>query len=160
MVQKLWQGIKQLRERNTGVCRKTGLPFGKLEDHFIVGGDETCLMADADGNLKIMGEYGKKKHEKKVADHRGSTTMYRTGTPAGHNGPTAFIMKGKKRKRGMTDNFLVSQGCAPEGSTIEMTENAFMTTEAWETITPKVSTIYPCTVLSIVSLITLCHLLL
>lgn len=69
-------------------------------------------------------------------------------------------MKGKKRKRGMTDNFLVSQGCAPEGSTIEMTENAFMTTEAWETITPKVSTIYPCTVLSIVSLLTLCHLLL
>jgi hypothetical protein len=131
------RALRYLREKNTGVCRLTGKSFGELIDHFIVGGDETCLMADADGDLKILGEVGRKKHERKVADFRASCTMYRTGTPAGSNGPTAFLMKGKQRKAGMTDKFLIKEGCA-KGSTIAMTPNAFMTDEAWKEISPKV----------------------
>ena len=68
---------------NTGVCNKTGKSFGELIDHFILGGDETNLIADADGEVRIVGEKGKKKQEKKVANYRGSITMYRTGVAAG-----------------------------------------------------------------------------
>jgi hypothetical protein len=49
------------------VCDKTGKSFGELIDHFIIGGNETDLIADADGDLRIVGEKGKKKHKKKVA---------------------------------------------------------------------------------------------
>ena len=134
------KGLRFLREKNTGVCRKTGKTFGELINHFVVGGDETCLMADADG-IKIVGEVGRKKHERKGADFRGSLTMFRTGTPAGDNGPTAFIMKGIRSK--YKDKFLIDNGCA-EGSTIAMTENAFMTIESWENITPSVSAVCLC----------------
>ena len=56
-----------LRTKNTGVCNKTGKSFVELIDHFILGSDETNLIADADGKLRIVGEKGKKKHEKKVS---------------------------------------------------------------------------------------------
>ena len=131
------KAISFLREKNTGICNKTGKQFGELIEHFILGGDETCLIADADGDLKIVGEYGKKKHEKKAADYKGSITMYRTGNAAGNNGPTAFVMKGKKRRAGYSDAFLRQEGCA-EGSTIVMTENAFMTDAAWETMADSI----------------------
>lgn len=67
--------------------------------------------------------------------------MFRTGTPAGDNGPTAFIMKGKRSR--YKDKFLIDNGAA-KGSTIAMTENAFMTIEAWEEITPGVSAVCLC----------------
>ena len=70
--------------------------FGELIEHFILGSDDTCLIADADGDLKVVGEYGKKKHEKKDTDYCGSITMYRTGNVVGNNDPIAFVMKGKK----------------------------------------------------------------
>jgi hypothetical protein len=81
-----------LREKNTGVCRRTGKSFGELIEHFIIGGDETNLIADADGTMRIIGEFGRRKHEKKVGDCRASCTMYRTGTSGGNNGPTVFVM--------------------------------------------------------------------
>ena len=65
------------RHKN-GVCLKTSLSFGDLIDHYIIGIDETCLMTDASGDLKIFGEVGRKKHEKKVADFRDLTTMVRS----------------------------------------------------------------------------------
>ena len=68
-----------LREHNTGVCLKTGLSFGELIDHHIIGLDKTCLMTDASGDLKIFGEVGRKKHEKKAADFRDLTTMVQSG---------------------------------------------------------------------------------
>ena len=63
-IQNYARAISFLRENNTGVCNKTGKQFGELIEHFIVGGDETCLIADADGDLKVIGKAGKKKHEK------------------------------------------------------------------------------------------------
>ena len=113
------------------MCNKTGKSFGELTDRFILGGDNTNLIADADGDLRIVGEKEKKKHEKKVANYRGSITMYRTGIAAGHNDPTVFLLKGKKRKSGFNETFLRQEGWAL-GSTICMTENAYMTEEAWE----------------------------
>ena len=58
--------------------------------------------------------------------------------------PLLFIMKGKNRKKGMTNSFLIDEGCAV-GSTIAMTENAFMTDAAWQEITDQVGAIvYVC----------------
>ena len=100
-------------------------------DHFIVGGNETCLMADVDGNLKIVGEAGKRKHENNVLDYRGSCTMYRSGCPAGHNDPTAFVMSGTKHPSWSNEKYLVKEGCAP-GSYMVMMERAFMADQAWK----------------------------
>lgn len=136
------RALRFLREKNTGLCKRTGKTFGELIDYFIVGGDETCMMSDSNGDLKIKGEAGRKKHEKKVSNNRGSITMYRTGTPAGSNGPTAFIMAGKRRRAGYTDAYLQRMGAAP-GSTIAMTDKAFMTNDAWDEIAEKVSSCCP-----------------
>ena len=136
-------GLAFLRKHNTGTCPVSGKTFGEVIDHFVVGGDETCLMSDSNGDLKIVGAKHKRKHERKVSDHRCSITMFRTGTPAGNNGPTAFILKGKKRPAGISEELLIKNSCEP-GSTVAMTENAFMTDAAWVEITPKVSIICNC----------------
>ena len=54
------EGLNFLREKNKRVCRKTGKHFGELIEHFVIGGDETNLIADADGDLKIIGDAGKR----------------------------------------------------------------------------------------------------
>jgi hypothetical protein len=54
-----------LQTKNTNVFNATRKSFGKLIDHFILGGNEINLIADANGELKIVGEQGKKKHKKK-----------------------------------------------------------------------------------------------
>ena len=55
--------------------------------YFIIGGDETCLMASDDGSCKVVGDAERKKHEKKTADCRASITLYRVGNAAGDTGP-------------------------------------------------------------------------
>jgi hypothetical protein len=112
-----------------GVCNATRKSFGGLTDHFILGGNETNLITDANGELKVVGEQGKKKHEKKVSDYRGSITMYRTGVAVRHNGPTVSLLKGKKQRVGHKDTFLKKEGCAI-GLTVIMMENAYMAKDA------------------------------
>eukprot|EP00978_Attheya_sp_CCMP212_P031727 scaffold120920_cov35-Attheya_sp.AAC.1 len=128
--------LNELRLRNTGLCKLSGKTFGEVIHHFIFGGDESCMMASA-GELSIVGSMDRKKHEKKIADSRVSITLYRTGSVAGSQGPTIALMKGKRRKVGYSDKFLVKKGFA-EGSTIIMTPTAFVTEEAWEEMTPFV----------------------
>ncbi len=82
-----------LRTKNTNVWNATRKSFGELINHFILGGNETNLIADANGELMIVGEKGKEKHEKKVSDYRGSITIYHTGVTVGHNGLTVFLLK-------------------------------------------------------------------
>ena len=83
-----------LRKHNTGTCPKTGKTFGELIERFVLNGDETNLMADNDGNMKIIGEFGRQKHKKRVSDCKASATMYRFGSAGGDNGPTVFVMAG------------------------------------------------------------------
>ncbi len=118
------------------VCNKIDKSFGEVIEYFILGGNETCLIADADRDLRIVGERGKKKHEKKVSDFWGSVTMYHTGTAAGNNGPAAFLMKGQKQKVGYSNKFLEDEGCAI-GSMVVMTENAYMMEATWEKLLPS-----------------------
>ena len=58
--------LDELRRHNTGLCKHTGKTFGEVIDHFVVGGDETCLLASG-GSVHIIGDKDKKKHELKSA---------------------------------------------------------------------------------------------
>jgi hypothetical protein len=87
--------------------------------------------------VKVIGAANRKKHEKKSADYRSSISLYRTGSVDGDTGPIIFLMKGKTKRHGFTDQYLRSNGCVI-GSTVIMTENAFMTVGAWDRMTPNV----------------------
>jgi hypothetical protein len=113
--------FKVLREKNIGLCKKSGKTFGEVMAHFIIGLDEMCIMSDAHGTLTVIGSFDKKKYEKLLQDSRVSITIIRTGTAAGTTGPTIFLLKGTKVKAAYTDDFLMKYGLAP-GSTIIMTE--------------------------------------
>ena len=78
-------------------------------EHFMCGGDETCFLASA-GEVTIIGEKEKKKHEGHTANSRISATIYRTGFASGHTGPTGFLPPGKNRKATYTDDFLERHG--------------------------------------------------
>ena len=121
--------FNELRDKNTGRCPVSGKSYGELAAHFLLGGDETCLLA-SDGNCMIIGDKDKKKHEKNNADSRTSATMYRVGNAAGDSGPTGFLAAGKKRAPGYDNAFLVRHGAA-RGSSLHMTPNGFMTEVAW-----------------------------
>ena len=86
------EGLNFLREHSTGSCKKSGKTFGEVIDHFIVGYDEANMTANADGSVRIVGEFGRKKHEKIASDCRTSCTVGRSGSAADDNGPTSFIM--------------------------------------------------------------------
>ena len=125
-----------LRERNTGLT-PDGKTFGEVAHHFVAGGDETCLLASG-GDVKIIGDKEKKKHQVQSANSRTSITVYRSGTAAGAHGPVGFLPPGQKRKAGYDDAFLVKHG-APEGSTIEMTPTGYMTEEGWLEMSPHMA---------------------
>ena len=129
------QAFDFLRTHNLGVCQKTGKNFEEVIAHFIIGGDKTCLQADADGDVKIVGEFGCMKYEKKVSDCRASAAMHRTRTAGGSNGPTVFLMAGQRVRSGFSNQFLQEEGCEV-GSSIQMTKNAFVTEAAWLAMTP------------------------
>ena len=57
-----------LQERN---LPDKGVDFKHLMPHFVVGGDETCLMACATGVIKVFGDIYKKKNTKKTLTTRG-----------------------------------------------------------------------------------------
>ena len=105
-------------------------------EHFLISGDETNLIANPDGEMKTIGEFGRRKHEKKVSDCRSSATMFRTGTAGGNNGPTVFIMAGKRVQQGYDSKYLIWHGAVP-GSSIQMTQKAFMTDKCWLDMTPN-----------------------
>ena len=81
-----------LLEKNTGKCRVTGKTFREVMHHFVIGADETNLMCDQHLTIKFVGEFGRKKHEKRGGSCRASATMLRTGNATGDNGPTVFVM--------------------------------------------------------------------
>ncbi len=119
-----------LHTSNTGLCKRSGKTFGEVMGHFIVGLNEMCLMSDAHGDLRVFGSASKKKHDKLLQDLRVSIIVVRTGTVAGDTGPTIFLLKGTKKRAFFTNDFFVMHGMAI-GLTIIMTENAYMTDEAW-----------------------------
>ena len=60
--------FNDLRRKNGRLCKNTGKKFGELMQHFVLSIDESCIMADAGGNIKIIGAADRKNHEKILAD--------------------------------------------------------------------------------------------
>ena len=87
--------------------------------------------------MKIIGESHRKKHEQNKNDYRVSISLHRMGSIGADNGPTFLLMKGTKNRKGYTDAFL-ERNIAAKGSSFDMTENAYMTDEAWLVMKPKV----------------------
>jgi hypothetical protein len=87
------------------ICNQTGklLVLGELIQHFVVGGDETCLMADRHHrDLHIIGAAGIKKHKKKTSDTRCSITLFCTGVTSG----LSFIWQDEWQKSFWTCQFV------------------------------------------------------
>ena len=81
-----------MREKNVGLT-PDGRTFGEVIDDFVVGGDETCFLASA-GDIKIIGDKDKPKHDLPTGSSRVSATIYRLGSTNGATGPTAFLPPG------------------------------------------------------------------
>ncbi len=79
----------------------------------------------------------KQKTEKPTSDSQQSITMCRTDSDARDTGSMVFLLKGQRKKFGYMDQFLLDSSTSI-GSTIVMTENAFMTIAAWEDLMPSV----------------------
>ena len=125
-----------LREKNTGLT-PGGQTFGEVMPYFVFGGDETCLLA-SDGDVSIIGDKAKPKHDVAAGSSRTSITMYRVGSAAGADGPTGFLPPGARKKTGYDDDFLIKHG-ASAGSTFAMTPTGYMTEEAWVELAPKMA---------------------
>ena len=86
-----------------------GVPFDDLMVHFIIGGDEACLMASATGVVNPLSDKSKIKHEIIMNDSRASMSVLRTAATGGATGPTYFLMEGVKTKPGYTSAWLQRQ---------------------------------------------------
>ena len=86
-------------------------------------------------NIKICGSRDKKKHDNEKGSSRDSVTNIRCGNAANRQAATFILLAGKKRNPDFSDDFLVRNGAAP-GSTIIMTESAFLTKVAWSRLVP------------------------
>jgi len=102
--------------------------------HSVFNLDEECVMATGK-NFRICGSAEKKKHDNEKGSSRASITGIRCGNAANQQGPTFLLLAGKRRNPDYSDDFLVKNGAAP-GSTIIMTESAFLTNEAWVKMVP------------------------
>jgi len=83
-------------EEALGFQRKMNQPADEylmLEDHFLGNLDETCLMANADGSVRVIASLSKKKTEKNTDDSRASITSLRIGLASGTQGPFTFLAK-------------------------------------------------------------------
>ena len=69
------------------------------------------MISNADDTVKIGGEFEHRKHEKIVSDCQASCTLGRSGTAAGDNGPTSFIMTGQRAAAEFYTKMLLENGC-------------------------------------------------
>jgi len=108
--------------------------FMQVEDHFFGNLDETCLMANADGSIRVIASASKKKTEQNTDDSRASITSLRVGTAAGTQGPFIFLAKGSRIDRPSLKNIFKEQ--CPSGSSIIVSPLAYVTDEAWLELVP------------------------
>lgn len=109
--------------------------FDNLRDHFTANLDESNFQC-SEGNVKVLGKRGKKKHEKNTQDNRDSITALRVGVAAGHGGPRFFLGKGKTVESDRLKNFC-KHFPAPPGSFVDVNASAYMTNEMWQECVPK-----------------------
>ena len=97
--------------------RRTNSPrdiFIRYAHFFQLNLDESCFLCN-EGELKIIGDNDKPRHDKNCSDSRFSITVLRVGSAAGVNGPVIFLAKGTKVHPRMRGNNLVNKYGLPEG---------------------------------------------
>ena len=72
--------------------------------HFCGNEDEGCLLASG-GDVKVVGEKGRSKHEVNLDDSRVSISYF--CTTGNTDGPTDLLMEGVELPAGYSDEFLV-----------------------------------------------------
>ena len=75
--------------------RRTNSPrdiFIRYAHYFQLNLDETCFLCN-EGELKIIGDNNKPRHDKNGSDSRFSVTVLRVGSEAGVNGTVIFLAK-------------------------------------------------------------------
>ena len=127
-----------LIEHEWEYLRKTNKPTSEFvaeQEHFQLNLDETCFLC-SDGVLKIIGDKGKKRHDKNVADNRLSLTVVRCGNAAGNNGPVVFIGTGQNQKlnRLFRPSRLTKHYNLPAGSKMILNKSAYMDDETWVSV--------------------------
>ena len=63
--------------------------------YFKLNLDETCFLCN-EGELKIIGDNDKPRHDKNCSDSRFSITVLQVGSAADMNGPVIVLVKGYK----------------------------------------------------------------
>jgi hypothetical protein len=107
----------------------TGVKYEDVRAHFCWNMDEECWMAEGN-SVKIVGSASLSKHERETLG-RTSISLLKCGNAGGDWGPCVALAAGKTRDPIFTDEFLERNG-APRGSTIIMTETAYMTDGAFD----------------------------
>jgi len=107
----------------------------KVQDCFLGNLEETCLMANADGSVRVMASQAKKKTEKNTDDSRASIASLRIGMTSGNQGPFAFLAKGSRMDRPSITKLLKEQ--CPAGSQVVMSPSACMTDKAHLALAPQ-----------------------
>ena len=77
--------------------------------------NETCFLCN-EGELRIIGDNNKSRHNKNCSDSRFSITVLLVGSAAGVNDPLIFLAKGTKVQPRLRGNNLVTKYGSPEGS--------------------------------------------
>ena len=101
--------------------------FVALHKFFQLNLDETCFLCN-DGELRILGDGEKPRHDKNTSDTRLSITVLRVGSAGGIKGPVFFIAKGTETtaNRVFTDKLLVEKYEMPIGSTVLFNDSAYV----------------------------------
>ena len=92
--------------------------------------DETYFLCN-EGELNIIGDNNKPRHEKNCSDSRFSIKVLRVGSAAGVNGPVIFLEKGTTVHPRLRGNNLVTKYGFPEGSCVIPNKAAYMDDETW-----------------------------
>ena len=100
--------------------------------------DETCFLCN-EGELKIIGDNDKPRHDKNCSDSRFSITVLRVGSAAGVNGPVIFLAKGTKVHPRLRGNNLVTKYGFPEGSCVIPNKAAYMDDKTWAKVVKVVA---------------------
>ena len=100
--------------------------------------DETCFLCN-EGELKIIGDKDKPRHDKNCSDSRFSITVLRVGSAAGVNGPVIFLAKGTNVQPRTRGNNLVTKYIFPEGSCVIPNKAAYVDDETWSKVVKVVA---------------------
>ena len=100
--------------------------------------DETCFLCN-EGELKIIGDNDKPRHDKNFSDSRFSITVFRVGSAAGVNGPVIFLEKGTNVHPRLRGNNLVTKYGLTEGSCVIPNKAAYMDDETWAKVVKVVA---------------------